>query len=86
MNGNEFVFPQDVRNDDVGPGQTRQGGLTLRDYFAAQAIQGFCSDLTAWEAVQQAFVAGHHKYDKPQAALAAQAYFIADAMIAERSK
>lgn len=50
-------------------------GMTLRDYFAAAALQGFCS---------MSDTTGHWAWDADGAA--ATAYEIADAMIAERSK
>ncbi len=48
-------------------------GMTLRDYFAAAALQGICSTLN---------VAGEVKYTL----IAEDTYKIADAMMAERSK
>ena len=47
-----------------------QNGMTLRDYFAAQAISG-----QAWEGISTT---------APEAAK--RAYFLADAMLKERSK
>ena len=58
---------------DFAPGYS---GMTLRDYFAAKAMQGFCApspddaDIEYWNCVY----------------LAKYAYKIADAMIAEREK
>lgn len=52
--------------------QILTGGMTLRDYFAAAALQGICSTLN---------VAGEVKYTL----IAEDAYKIADAMIAKRS-
>lgn len=46
------------------------GGLTLRDYFAAQAMQGM--------------LAASENYPTPE--LANYAYQVADAMLAERAK
>lgn len=54
--------------------QHAEAGMTLRDYFAGQAIMGLCADPS-----------NHKLFDGPADA-AANAYFIADAMLAERSK
>lgn len=48
------------------------GGMSLRDYFAAKALQGFCADpktsgRSGWE-------------------IAEEAYQVADAMLSERAK
>ena len=48
-------------------------GMTLRDYFAAKAIAGICAHRDSW-----GLTSPH--------ALAALAYNIADAMLAERAK
>lgn len=47
-------------------------GMTLRDYFAAKAMQGICAHPETW---------GLHIE-----AVATKAYAMADAMLAERSK
>jgi hypothetical protein len=66
--GSAFPFTIEMDNGAVG----YSGGMTLRDYFAAQALEGMHTDL----AVEQ--------HDAAQ--LAANAYAIADAMLAEREK
>ena len=48
-----------------------QDGMTLRDYFAAKAMQGFI---------------GNCDYNQTAKSLAENAYYTADAMIAEREK
>ena len=56
-------------------------GATLRDYFAAKAVQGLaCSDTTLWPS-------GADEADDPPDALfmARTAYMIADAMLAARN-
>lgn len=51
-----------------------QEGMTLRDYFAAKAMQGM-------------FAAGYeYSADAPASKRAAHAYMAADAMLAERAK
>jgi len=64
--GIEPAFPN---NDPHGP-----QGMSLRDWFAGQAIMGLCADPS-----------NHKLFDGPDEA-AANAYVIADAMLAERSK
>jgi hypothetical protein len=63
--GTKTVFPNQQQID-----HGTQGGMTLRDYFAAKALQGqmsACIDMT-WE---------QYAHD---------AYQMADAMLAERDK
>lgn len=52
------------------------GGMTLRDYFAAKAMQGFCANNS------------HSAVDGPQEFkfAANEAYKMADSMLAERAK
>ena len=52
-------------------------GMSLRDYFAAKAMQGFMAGHIAYY--------GHENYWKPSD-MAGDAYQIADAMLAERDK
>ena len=71
--GPAFPFGQ----TDSESGQLVNGwgaeGMTLRDYFAAKAIAGICAHRDSW-----GLTSPH--------ALAALAYNIADAMLAERAK
>jgi hypothetical protein len=60
------AFPQDILGEQCH-------GMTLRDYFAAKALQGMLAN-------QHQFQAGD------SAMFARDAYEIADAMIAERRK
>ena len=60
-----------TRGDGDNAGQYTEGGMTLRDYFAGQALAG-CSLL------------GMHKSDEKY--FAHKAYLIADAMLKEREK
>jgi hypothetical protein len=48
-----------------------EDGMTLRDYFAGQALAGIASDYTL---------------DIPYRHMAERAYYIADAMLAERGE
>lgn len=63
----EYAFPQAMQAGDYSKAT---GGLTLRDYFAAQAMAGFLATPAPVN-------------PKSDAELA---YRIADAMLAERSK
>ena len=69
----EPAFPRNYAHDG-------HNGMTLRDYFAAKAVQGLaCSDTTLWPS-------GADEADDPPDALfmARTAYLIADAMLAAR--
>lgn len=58
-------------------GEVAHEGMTLRDYFAAKALQGLCAnkDVTA-----PTYTGSQHTW------IAETAYSLADAMIAERDK
>lgn len=67
------AFPRNYAHDG-------HNGLSLRDYFAAKALQGLaCSDTTLWPS-------GADEADDPTDALfmARTAYMMADAMLAAR--
>lgn len=59
------------------------GGITLRDYFAGQALVGILSNATWTDALVK-----HNGTDKDRLLedIGGQCYDIADAMLAERSK
>jgi hypothetical protein len=80
------AFPVSTSNTYTGhqdgPNTWQFPGATLRDYFAAKAIQGLaCSDQTLWPP-------GADESDDPTDALfmARTAYMIADAMLEARSR
>lgn len=54
----------------VHTGWSNSGGMSLRDYFAAKAMQGFCASPTGMEWANSR--------------LAAEAYALADAMLKAR--
>ena len=56
-------------------------GMSLRDYFAGQALQGLSGN--PWFIEQQAHA---HGPDAVEANIARVAYLVADAMLAERNK
>lgn len=66
------AYPHTVLGD---LGQTCEvcEGMTLRDYFAAQALAGICAHSDSWGQTSISDVAG-------------TAYEVADAMLKERSK
>jgi hypothetical protein len=53
-------------------------GMTLRDYFAAKAMQGFISNALIMQAISEEFPDTGHDY------LSNQSYEIADAMLKQR--
>ena len=61
--GSDFIISDTV--------EAKNPGLTVRDYFAAKAMQGMLSDAD---------------YDPPPQELAMRSYAAADAMLAEREK
>ncbi len=65
---NPPAFP--VQSVYIEDQETNSRGMTLRDYFAAKAMQGFCASPTNMEWSTNR--------------LAAEAYFLADAMLKER--
>jgi hypothetical protein len=67
------AFPQsDLSGYGIGPAERSNGGMTLRDWFAGQALAIVYQRLTV-------------ECDPTDADIALQAYFLADAMLAERN-
>ena len=73
--GAAFPIPKDRDISD-----SHKNGMTLRDYFAAKALEGLISKM-AFE-----LHADHEKAKEVHKCLAQSAYSYADAMIAEREK
>lgn len=83
-NNGGTAFPFSVKNDgavsvsgfhgdEIRPGTTSHyGGMSLRDYFAAKAVQGM--------------LAAPQIQSSDESMLARDAYTVADAMLAERAK
>lgn len=65
------AFPVPSGYETAGP--ALYPGMTLRDYFAGQALAGMCSY-------------GAYRHVDGKAGIVADAYEIADAMISERTK
>lgn len=75
MTKNEPAFPCAFNFS----GEANQTGMSLRDYFAAAALNGlFASAIEATKAGGTNFM--------DESSIAANAYAFADAMLAERSK
>ena len=73
------AFP-DLRNEIYGTGERvyyNAGGMSLRDWFAGQALAGVLAGTRTWKSKKDAPVCTADGY-------ASVAYRIADAMIAER--
>ena len=68
------AYPHSFEDTIGHPNWLQSQGMTLRDWFAGQAIMGLCADPS-----------NHELFDGPDDA-AENAYAIADAMLAERSK
>ncbi len=67
-----------------------QSGMSLRDYFAAKAMQGLSSN-TVWVSFVRGFINGegvkeHLAADRGLEYMANEAYRIADAMLKARAK
>lgn len=85
------AFPQLVRReekymDEGGSGRTRivtlsDGGMTLRDYFAAKAVVGIMSTKDSFAAACKGADENGMKWER---AVALLAYSIADSMISVR--
>ena len=69
----ESAFPSTFKSLSPEEGQVHRWGMTLRDYFAAKAMQGIIG-----------YAGGKGIYIPPDAELAASAYEIADAMLKAR--
>lgn len=65
------AFPQtDLSGYGMGPGEGNNSGMTLRDWFAGQALTGYLHDIQ------------HHKHSEVH--IARCSYILADAMLAAR--
>ena len=67
----EQAFPCDRRSNWMAP------GMTLRDYFAAKAMQSFCSTYTR---------APHSSTEEWLDSISTRAYMIADSMLKARNQ
>jgi len=72
MKYNEPAFPSNVLDAELTDVRYQNEGMSLRDWFAGQALAGTCAD--------------RESNSYTQAELAATAYSIADAMLAESNR
>ena len=70
----ESAFPSTFKSVDPGTVQIHRWGMTLRDYFAAKAMQAMLLNQPP------------HDTDEPYSAYASDAYEIADAMLKARKQ
>jgi hypothetical protein len=76
------AFPEVSYKEPIGGGShimVIEGGMTLRDYFAAKAMQGII-----WDRENLLAVTHLHKDKEPGEAVASAAYSVADAMLKAR--
>lgn len=79
--GPAFPIPdQHNANGDVQPGWC---GMTLRDYFAAKALAGFCANPAVFASNSRT---GWSLVNCTEPQLAQSCYVLADAMLIERAK
>lgn len=76
MNNTETGGPAFPREDYQTENAGGQIGMTLRDYFAAKAMQGYCSDPTLLGALGRGSVTPKQ--------VCSRAYQVADAMLEAR--
>jgi hypothetical protein len=74
---NPIAFPQDA---DTCLDEFR--GMTLRDYFAAKALQGFFNNIDLYKAISKAYNCSSD--ESTYSTIAKEAYKIADAMLKAR--
>lgn len=82
--------------DDGGPAFPCEGGpasglhpnsgMSLRDWFAGQALAGIMANPIRWADIQSRYDRGLMTYGEASRSNAVKAYSIADAMLAERAK
>lgn len=74
---------QNVNGDWFYP---EQPGMSLRDWFAGQALAGIMANPERWKQIVEDYTSGKKTYEQCSEANAVKAYSLADAMIAERSR
>jgi hypothetical protein len=82
--GNEPAFPTECR-DDEGQLMRRQG-MTLRDYFAAKAMQALAHDILIEQHWEDVLKKNGLAVEEFPAFLAHLSYVTADAMLRESAK
>lgn len=66
-------------------GTPEQQGMSLRDWFAGQALVGICAQCANGEAMEQVVLGAEERGINPYQQLARAAYIQADALIAART-
>lgn len=61
-------------------------GMTLRDWFAGQALAGIMANPVRWEQIAADYKSGKKTYEQCSQANATKAFSIADALLAERER
>lgn len=83
--GNPQAFPSDTPSGgDVLA--RHNSGMTLRDYFAGQALAGIMANPHRWADIEKRYLKGDLSYDEASKVNATKAYSIADAMLKDREK
>ncbi len=59
-------------------------GMSLRDWFAGQALAGIMANPERWRQIADDYKGGKKTYEQCSAANAVKAYSLADAMLAAR--
>ncbi len=75
------AFPREDYQADDAPGQR---GMSLRDYFAAKAMQGYVSGVMAGSLIDAHMKAAKANCQTSDEYTAAKAYDLADAMLEAR--
>jgi hypothetical protein len=76
------AFPHEDYSHAESMRELPSAGLSMRDYFAAKAMQGFCANPAVFAENSRT---GWGLVNGDEEALAKYCYFFADAMIAARS-
>jgi hypothetical protein len=80
ITGNETAYPVVEIEEGVGVAASDERGLTIRQQFAAMAMQGFCAN-DGW-----AKTCGKDEFDEYAQRLSEASVLIADALINELNK
>lgn len=76
---NDIENPQAFPADYSHEGYAMETGMTLRDYFAAKAMQAFCGDREQYISMMK-----DRGKNSPDGYIAEESYKMADAMLKER--
>ena len=68
------------------PEQGGHPGMTLREYYAGQALAGIMANPERWKQIAKDYTSGKKTYEECSVANAVKAVSLADAMIAELEK